>query len=430
VSATPAQIERPSTEDELRSVVSGAAERGDTVRVAGSGHSFSPVVPSDDTLISLEQYTGVVSVDPDAQTVTVKAGTTLADIGAELANHGLAMENLGDIDSQTIAGALSTGTHGTGLDFGVLATQIAAIRLVTADGEIRELSLDDDQAAFRAGQVSLGTMGVISELTLDVEPAYDLVLRRRALPLEDVLDSIEEFHDAHRQWEFFWFPHTDTALVKTFDEVPRDAEQQVAASSGDPVDDTIEQLGAKVENAAWEWLCKLGTDHPGIAPYASQVAAMTLSDKTEVGPSYEVYANPREVRFHETEYGLPATDLPAALQDVRDYIEGSDVPVQFPVECRFVGDDEPLLSPAHGRDSCFIAVHTYYKKDMPEYFETCEGIFDQYDGRPHWGKHHTKTASELASLYPEWDQFQEIRREFDPDGLFLNEHMRDVFGVE
>lgn len=429
VSATPSTYKTPASEGEIVDIVTAAAERGETVRVAGSGHSFSPVVPSDEILISLEQYTGLVDVDPDERQVTVTAGTSLATLNRKLARHELALANLGDIDKQTVAGALATGTHGTGLEFGVLANQIAQLRLVTADGEILEVGPDDPEL-LRAAQVSLGALGVITEVTIDVVPAYDLCLRRRTLPLEEVLDNLDEFHDHHRQWEFFWFPHTDRAIVKTFDEVPRDADRTVERTSSPRLNGHVEDTVPRLENGLWEGACRLGTAFPGTAKHASRLAAGLLPDKTSVGPSHEMFANPRNVRFHETEYGVPAGELPTVVSRLREYIATEDIPVQFPIECRFVRGDEPLLSPAHGRDSGFIAVHAYYKKSLPEYFERCEQLFSDVDGRPHWGKHHTKTANDLAERYPEWDRFHEFRRDLDPDGIFLNDHLEVIFKEE
>lgn len=423
VSASPKQFTRPRTDAELEDIVTEATDRGDTIRVAGSGHSFSPVVPSDDTLISLERYTGITDLNTDAEQVRVRAGTTLADLNQTLAEHDLAMSNLGDIDRQTVAGALTTGTHGTGLDYGVLAEQIASIQLLTPEGEFVEFEPGDDE--FPAAQVSLGALGIITEVTLDVEPAYDLCLRRHSVPIEDVLENPDQFHGEHRNWEFFWFPHTDQALVKTFDMVPREANGARKSNDG-VVGEFLDTMGARAENSAWEAVCQLGMRFPRTAAAGSRITARTLSDKTEIGPSHEVYANPRNVRFKESEYGLPVDDLPDAVRQIRAYIESESVSVQFPIECRFVGGDDPYLSPAHGRDTGFIAVHTYYQKSLSSYFDACEAIFDQYDGRPHWGKQHSKTAQELADLYPHWEDFQTVRREYDPDGIFLNDHLERV----
>jgi len=423
-SARPDHIEQPTTEAELQSAVTDASERGDTLRVVGSGHSFSGVVPTDDTFVSLEQYTGIVDIDTEAGEATVKAGTTLAELNPKLAERGLAMANLGDIDRQTVAGALATGTHGTGLDFGVLSNQAVGLRLVTADGEIVDCTPDDEDL-FRSAQVSLGALGVLSEVTLDLQPAYDLCMRRRVVPVDEVLDNLDRFHGEHRNWEFFWFPHTDRALVKTFDEIPRGADCRVDHDDG-ALDSLFDRVGDRVENTAWETVCRVGTKYPATAATGARLTARTLGDKTEVGPGYEVYANPREVRFRETEYSVPAEDMPAAVREIRRHIDENDVPVQFPIECRFVGGDEPYLSPAHGRDSGLIATHIYYDKPLPDYFGTCEAIFDTYGGRPHWGKQHSKRAEDFAELYPKWDTFQEVRRRHDPDGLFLNDHLQEA----
>jgi len=420
-SCEPTVLARPETEADLRELVASSVDAGDTVRIVGSGHSFTELVPTDDVLLSLERFTGVVAVDRDAEEVTVRAGTTLATLNRELADHGLAMANLGDIDRQTIAGAVGTGTHGTGLDFGTLSSQVVGCRLVTADGSVRELDADGDSTLFEAARVSLGALGVLSTVTLSVVPAYDLRLQREARPLDAVLTDVDRYHTDHDQWEFFWFPHTDTALVKTYDRKP--------AGTGDPGTGRFDTLGDRVENAAWETICRVGTHAPVTAPTGAKLAAATLSDKTEVGPSHEVFANAREVRFSEMEYGVPADEVVPVVRRIRAIADG-DRHVQFPVEVRFVGGDQPLLSPAHARDSAFVAVHTYHRKAYREYFDRCEAVFREFGGRPHWGKLHTADAATLAERYPRWDAFQSVRRELDPDGAFLNEHLRDVFGVE
>ncbi|MFC7074055.1 D-arabinono-1,4-lactone oxidase [Halovenus rubra] len=425
VSATPQQFSQPETEPAIQSLVSTATENGDTVRVAGSGHSFTPVVPSNDQLLSLERYTGVVDVDRNSMEVTVKAGTTLSMLNSDLRERGLALANLGDIDHQTAAGAFSTGTHGTGLQFGVLANQITAIRLVTADGTVEWIQPDEEQR-FRAAQVSLGALGVITAYKINVQPAYDLCLRRHRLPVSEVLDNIEQFHEDHRSWEFFWFPHTDTAIVKTFDEVPPGTSP---ASTDGAIAETLDSVGTRVENAVWEGICQLGTRFPQTARTGTRLISRTLSEKAAVGPSHEILANDREVRFREMEYGLPAAVVPTVFRELRSYIEESTLPVQFPIECRFVGADEPYLSPAYGRDTGFIAVHAYYKKDLSNYFEFCERLFSENSGRPHWGKEHTKTTEYLANSYPEWESFQTVRNDCDPNGIFTNSYLSEIFGT-
>lgn len=427
VTCHPDRIERPETEASLQSVVREAAARGSTVRVAGNGHSFSSVVPTDETLVSLERFDGVVAVDSDANEVTVRAGTTLGEINEVLARHGLTMRNLGDIDCQTVAGTLATGTHGTGLDFGVISTQAVRIRLVTVNGEIREITPESDADLFRAAQVSVGALGVISTVTLEVEPRYDLCLRRRVLPLEDVLSNIDHFHEAHRQWEFFWFPYTDEAVVKTFDKLPPGEMDKTTNSTANSFSGKIrDAVSHHVETFSMEGFGRLCTRYPSAAKPVSKLHAKMLSDETVVGPSHEVFANDREVRFEESEYSVPADTLPEVFRRVRRYVHENEVPVQLPLECRYVGGDEPYLSPAYGRDSAFVAVHTHHNKQLRSYFEACESIFAEYDGRPHWGKHHSGTATELAERYPRWDDFASIRESLDPEGVFLNDHLETV----
>lgn len=418
VSCRPTGIYRPTTEEELREVIAGRPSSVETVRVAGSGHSFSPVVPSDDVLISLSEYTGVVDVDPDNERATVRAGTPLHELTAQLADHGLAMENLGDIDRQSIAGALSTGTHGTGEAFGVLSTQVSGLRLVTADGEVLDLDPDSDPDRFRAAQVSLGALGVVSQVTLDLVPAYRLEQREHKRPLEEVLGDLNRYRSDHRNFEFFTFPYTDDALVKTLDE------------TDEPATSSSELLDESFENVAWEAMCRVGDLLPPSSKYMAKLASATISTSHEVGPAHEIFPTARDVRFNETEYGVPADRGAAALRAIRELVERRSEPVQFPVEFRYVAGDDIPISPAYGDDRVFVAVHKYHRRPYREFFDACEDVFAEFDGRPHWGKHHTLTAEDLVDLYPEWDLFQEVRGDLDPEGLFCNDHLADLFGVE
>ena len=410
VRARPTHVHYPETEATLRDVVERA---DDTLRVAGAGHSFPPVARSAETFVSLQRYTGLDDVDAETGRVTVRAGTPLSALTDALADHGLMLENMGDIDAQTVAGALSTGTHGTGTDFGVMPTQAAAMRLVTADGGVLDLEARDDR--FPLAQVSLGTLGVVSTVTLDVVPDYRLRERTFPADVEAVLADLEAYREC-RNFEFWWFPHTDTALVKTLDET--DAE-------GAP--GRIDGLEERLENLVWEACCRAGTRARPLAPALNRAVAATFSDSERVGPARDVFPTTRAVRFNETEYGVPRDDAVAAFRDLRSVVESHDV--MFPVEFRDVAGDDIPLSPATGRDSTFIAVHAYHRREWETLVREAEAVFDWYDGRPHWGKHHTKTAAEFAGLYPEFETFREARRDLDPEGLFLNEHLRDVFGA-
>lgn len=404
----------PTTEEEIRDIVN-RADPGGTIRVAGSGHSFSEVVPTDDTLLSLASFTGVTDVEEENNRATVRAGTELHDLGETLAARGLAMRNMGDIDRQTIAGALATGTHGTGIDLGILSTQVRKLRLVTGDGRVRTLTPGDGEE-FRAAQVSLGALGVVTEVTLQLDPAYDLHERTWVASVDDVLENLETLRAENRNFEFFWFPHTDRALVKTLNETDADRTRSVPYS-----------LDERVENLLLEGVCRLSTRFPSLSPRLARLFARGLSGGEAVGPSHETYPTRRTVRFNETEYGVPAEDAADVVRDVREQISRNETAVLFPIEVRYTRGDDILLSTAHGRDSAFLSVHTYHRNPHQPLFDACQSIFREYDGRPHWGKMHPEDGERLRSCYPEWDVFDEVRRSFDPDRLFLNDHLAGLF---
>ena len=410
----PSSVHYPETVAEIQRAVRSAGS-DDTVRVVGAGHSFPAVATSDDVLVSLERYTGVVNADPDAMTATVRAGTSIHDLNRELAERGLALENMGDIDSQAIAGAVTTGTHGTGDDYGVIADTVEAVRLVTAAGEIRDLDRSDGDA-FRCACVLLGTLGIITELTLSVREAYKLEEHSYTAPIEAVLGDLGRHRAENDHFEFWWFPHTDTAWVKTLNEV-------------DPgtADDPAPAWEERLENVAWEGICRAGTRLPGVAtPYLNRATVATFDEARAVGPSHEIYPTSRDVRFNESEFGIPAEDAVTAFRDLRRTVEGSHR-VQFPVEFRTVQGDDLPLSPAYGRDSVFLACHRFHRKPYRGFLEHCARTLEPYDARPHWGKHHWYGPAAFERLYPEWDTFQNVRRAFDPDGVFLNDHLERVF---
>lgn len=413
VSCTPQEYYEPETESKLREIVRHAGDR--TIRVAGSGHSFSPVVPTDDVLVSLSSYTGVTSVDPNQQRATVKAGTRLAELNEILATHGLALQNMGDVDRQTVAGALATGTHGTGIEQGVLATQAVEIRLVTADGSVRTLTPEDGDH-FRAAQVSLGALGVVSEITLELERAYRLRERTWTTTLTEILADLERLREHHRHFEFFWFPHTEIVFAKTLDK-----------TDDSPTGSVPFELDERGENLAWGALCRLSSVFPHASPRLAKIAAGTLSGGETVGPSHEVFPTRRDVRFNETEYGVPAESGGEVMRALADHIELNEPTVLFPIEFRYTQGDDIPLSPAYGRDSAFIAVHTYHRKPYRSYFDACEEIFDAHEGRPHWGKMHTIDPERLRARYPEWERFQTVRRSLDPEGVFRNDQLERLF---
>jgi len=418
VRCRPSAVVRPSARAEVAAAVRRAASEGQGIRAAGSGHSFTPLVATSGVLLSLENVSGVEGIGPDGAEATVLAGTRLKALGEELFARGLAMENLGDIDAQTLAGALSTGTHGTGRGLGNLSTQTVALTLVTAGGEIIDCSSRLEADLFQAARVSLGALGILWSARLSLVPAFRLRYVRKSMDLEECLESLAEL-GGHRHFELYWFPYTarvDTKVMDATDAPP------TAGGFGRFLNDVI------LENGAFWGLSEACRIAPRLTAPVSRLSARLVSEGTRVGPSHRIFATPRLVRFQEMEYAVPAEHGADCLREIRRYVDDKKVPVHFPVEFRFVKGDDIWLSPAYGRDSAYIAVHQYRGMPYQEYFDGVEAIFRNHGGRPHWGKLHTRTATELAPLYPMWDRFHDVRRRVDPRGLFLNEYLRALFG--
>lgn len=404
---SPDSLLEPTSETEILDAVDSVGRDG-TLRVAGAGHSFNQQVESDDVLLDLNRYIGVEAGDGSA---SVLAGTSLHELGGALARRGFALRNMGDIDRQSVAGAFATGTHGTGLDHGVLPTQAERFRLATPEGVV-ECGRDTDPEVFGAAQVSLGALGVVTEVEVDVEPAYKLRLRKTKMGVEDVLDRVTEYAGEDRHFEFFWFPHTDSAVVKRMNKT----DEEDRGSPGG--------FGERIGDKVWGWMCRASYHVPATSGYFSGVAARTVSEEDVVADSHRVFPSRRDVRFNEMEYGVPIQEGVEAFRGIREVADNHDV--QYPVEFRVVAGDDVPLSPAYGRDTAFIAVHKYYRKPYEDYFRECEEVFRDYGGRPHWGKIHYLDSTELRELYPEWSRFQDVREELDPEGVFLNPYLERV----
>jgi FAD-linked oxidoreductase len=418
---TPAALVRPRGRDELATVVGAAAEAGRRVSVAGSGHSFTEAALTDGTMIDVGALSGVIDADRDSGLVKVGAGTVLAVLNEELHALGLAMENLGDIDRQTIAGAISTGTHGTGAKLRNISAQVEAIELVTAAGEVRELDASEPDL-LRAARVGVGALGAISAVTLRCVPAFVLERIDSPQPREEVLDSFEQRAEANDHFELFTFPYADSALVlerNRVDGPPRPRGRAVAY-----LNDIV------LENWALEALSAAGRLVPRSIPALSRLAGALASGGKTVDRSDRVFANERRVRFTEMEYGVPREQGPEAARRVVEWVRDNRYPVFFPIEMRVAAGDDSLLSPSHDRDTAYIAVHQYRGMEWRPYFEAVEGIMRGYGGRPHWGKRHFQTAETLAPLYPEWDAFQAAREELDPNRVFTNEYAARVLDGE
>jgi FAD-linked oxidoreductase len=395
-----------------------AASEGQGLRSAGSGHSFTPLVATNGLLLSLENVSGVQETDLDAAEVTVLAGTRLKALGEELFARGLAMENLGDIDAQTLAGALSTGTHGTGRSLGTLSTQTVALALATATGDVIDCSRSREPDLFQAARVSLGSLGILWSARLRVLPTYRLRYVRKSMDLEECLGSLEIL-GAHRHFELYWFPHTGRVDTKAMD-----------LTDAPPSPDGFSRFlnDVVLENGAFWALSEACRWVPRLTAPVSRLSARLVSEGTRVGPSHRIFATPRLVRFQEMEYAVPAESGADCLREIRRYVDDKQVRVHFPVEFRFVQGDDIWLSPAYQRDSAYIAVHQYRGMPYQDYFDGVEAIFRNHRGRPHWGKLHTRKATDLAPLYPMWDRFQDVRRLVDPRGLFQNGYLRMLFG--
>lgn len=418
--AEPKRIAYPTTEEQIVALVQETSANGGKIRMVGSGHSFTPLVPTHDLLLSLDAYQGVIHADTETQRVTVKAGTRIKTLGGMLHHLGLAQPNLGDIDVQSIAGAISTGTHGTGATFGNIATQVVALRLVTADGTVIDCSEHENRDVFKAAQISLGTLGVITQVTLQCVPAFNLHYTWQKQTLDHVLDNVEDYKRNNRNFEFFWIPHTNTTLVKTFNVTDQPA--------GDK--NRLRQFNeVVVENGVLWLLSEIARRFPARSKRIAKLMAALVSGGEDVSASHETFATVRAVKFQEMEYNIPAEHVVDCLREIQSAFFQHQFQVHFPIECRFAAADDIPLSPAYGRDSAYIAVHVY--KDMPReaFFERVERIFKKYDGRPHWGKLHARSSEELAALYPLWGDFHAVRDRLDPDGVFLNGYLSRLFGV-
>ena len=407
----PERIERPRDEDELVRVVRGARR----LRAVGSGHSFTDIACTDGVLVDLAQMRGVLAVD--GADVTVEAGITLHDLGEELAARGLALENQGDVDSQTLAGAVSTATHGTGGRFRNLSAQVVGMRIVNGAGELVDVSDEED---LRAARVSLGALGVIAAVTIRCVPAFRIHRVDEPRSLDEVLPRLDQLVDGVDHFEAFVLPYTRTALTLTSERTDRPPKprSQLAAGFQDLV----------VENALLGAAFRTGRLRPALIPAINRLLARLMSRVEHLDASHRVYANERRVLFTEMEYAIPRERAAEAVERVLALIERRRLPVGFPIELRVVAPDHAYLSTAYGRPTAYIAVHQYRGMEFETYFRAVERIMDEYGGRPHWGKRHYQSAHTLAPRYPDWERFQAVRRRFDPEGRFANDYTDRVLG--
>ncbi len=417
-SCVPSAWERPTTEEQLADVVRRAAASGRTVRAVGSGHSYSSIACTDGHLVDLSGYDRVLAADPSTGVVTVQAGMPLRRLNDELAARGLAMEVLGDINYQSVAGALSTGTHGPGIRYPAPSARMLSCRIVAGDGSVVECSPQQDPELWSAARVGLGALGVLSEVTLQTVPAFRLRTVEEPMRMDDVLADLDELIDGNDHFGLFWFPGSDVALVKRSNRT--DEPERPRPPRAAWLNDVL------VDNLLFGAACKVATRVPAVA--RSIVAGADSKRRHEwVDRSDRVFATPRLVRVIEMEYSIPRAAFPEAFDRLRHLVAGLG-PITVPVEIRWTAGDDIPLSHASGRDSAYIAVHMYRGVPYDQYFQGVEAIMSGLEGRPHWGKLHFQSAETLAPRYPRWDEFQAVRARMDPEGRFRNPYTDRVLG--
>jgi L-gulono-1,4-lactone dehydrogenase len=417
--ASPLSIESPRSVGELAALVASASELGQKVKAVGSGHSFTSAAATNGRMVRLESLSGILNVDRAKCQVTVGAGTRLSDLNTLLHSEGLALANLGDIAYQTVAGAISTSTHGTGKALTGLAGQVIAMKLINGQGEIIECSKSVNPQIFDVARVSVGALGIITEYTLQAVPSFRLRALEQPMRLDDVLENAHDLASTNDHFEFFWIPHTKWALTKRNNRT-EDELQPLPRVKG-----WIEKTF--MENYAFGAVCRVGRARPSLIPRLA-TALPSSGSREYVDQSYKIFASPRIVRFYEMEHALPVEALVPALKEIRAMVDRKGYLLNFPVEVRFTKGDDVPLSTAYGRDSAYIAVHVYKGMECEPFFRDVEDILRAYNARPHWGKMHYRDAEELSKLYPRWDEFITLRNQLDPQRTFSNAYSDTVFG--
>jgi L-gulono-1,4-lactone dehydrogenase len=416
----PAAVEEPRSELEVAEAVRRAHVAHQQVKVIGHGHSFTDIACTEGRMLSIDALDRVLAVDEGSGLVTVEAGISIHHLNAELAERGLALANLGDIDRQTIAGAVSTATHGTGRSFGGLATFIRGIEMITADGTALRCSPDEEPEIFHCARVGLGALGVITKLMLQCVPAFNLHHLEEARPLDEVLAGLDALVDENDHFELYWLPHTDQAAIIANNRTDAPADEKSAYKTW--------RAEVFFPNVFFGAVVAAGRAAPKLVPRLADVVASSLGRTKLVKRSDRIFVSTRFVRFVEMEYAIPRANAVEAVLAIRDLIDEEGLRVSFPIEVRFVAPDDIPLSTAHGRESCYIAVHMASGVPFDTYFRGVEAIMGRFDGRPHWGKMHFQTAATLAPRYPEWERFRAVRAKLDPDGRFANAYLDRVLG--
>jgi FAD-linked oxidoreductase len=406
----PSERLAPATVEELQTLIRSKTA---SIRALGSGHSFSPLVPTDQILLSTRRLSGVKSVNTENNQATLYSGTLLSESGPALNQHKQALINMPDIDQQTLAGAISTATHGTGKSLGSLSSYVTELELVDAQGDLVQCSLNNNPELFRAAQVGLGSLGIVTSITMQNRTPFNLKRQSSWMTFEDVAEQAQQLADTNRNFEFFYFPFTGMALTDSLNitnEAPTHSEE-IDGNGG------IMDLKAARDYLGWS---------NKLRELILSSYMKTIEPEVNIDHSYAIYASERNVRFNEMEYHLPAEEGIKALREVRSVLEKQHTEVFFPIECRFIKGEEAWLSPFYQRDTMSIAIHRYFEEDHKPMFKAIEPILQKYGGRPHWGKLNTFTKEQFASSYPRWQEFLELRKHYDPKDRFLNPYLKNI----
>ena len=403
----------PRDVDDLSKMVRGATQR---LRLAGTSHSFSGLVPTNESIMSLAYMTGISAIDTATKQFDVAANTFLAAVGEHLWQNGMSLENMPDINTQTFGGAIATSTHGTGVNFGSMSSTVKQVSLINGLGEQLQCSNSQNPELFNAVRNGIGVMGAVTEFKIQAQERYHLKETTWMMDLQEGLDTAEALKNQHRHFELFALPHADYILGVTLDEIDENQLEAPKAHQGDAYE-TFRTLANIIDTV------------PALRNFIINKGASTVEKETRTGRSHEIFGNVRDILFNEMEYSVPAEHGIACLKEILDAITKHDIDVIFPLEVRFVKADDVWLSPFYQRESCAISCHNFHDKDYKKYFALIEPIFWKYDGRPHWGKIHTLAAKEQRARYPMFDEFLKVRAAMDPKNLFTNDHINHVLGL-
>lgn len=418
----PRTILTPSSAEQIVQAIEHALAHRGTVKMTGTGHSFTGIAAPVGTMLRPDHFTGIISIDRDAMTATVRAGTPLRVLNAELARLGLSLHNMGDIDDQTIAGATSTGTHGTGGIVASLSAQIASFTIISGHGEEITASPTSFREIYEAARIGLGALGILSEITLFVEPLFALDAHERPMTWDTALATYDELTHDHHHVDVYWFPHTDQVMTKTNDRLAELDGLEPLSRWRHWLDDEF------LSNTVFGMLTSVGTHVPTTVARLNQISGNALSERSYSDLAHRVFTSPRRVRFKEMEYAVPRSVGLEALREVRRLIDASPWRIGFPVEIRTAPADDITLSTASGRDSMYLAFHVPAKADHTGYFAGVEKVMRGFGGRPHWGKMHSLAAEDFRELYPGFESFRILRDDLDPERVFANPYLRKILG--